>query len=77
MDLVLIRAKNLKVIQPTLPNYIGTREAYEYYAQKVLSKVQSGSLKIMTPKLYDWKEVGRAHQDLEERKSVGKLLLKL
>ncbi|KAI0151389.1 NADPH2:quinone reductase [Pestalotiopsis sp. NC0098] len=77
LDLGLIRDKNLKVIQPTLRNYVRTREEYQYYALKVLQKLHDGSLKIRTPSVYDWKEVARAHEDLESRKTVGKLLLKL
>ncbi|KAI4597982.1 NADPH:quinone reductase [Pestalotiopsis sp. 9143b] len=77
LDLGLIRNKNLKIIQPTLRNYVSTKEEYQYYALKVLQKVRDGSLKIRTPSVYGWKEVAQAHKDLESRKTVGKLLLKM
>lgn len=77
LNLALIRAKNISVIQPTLPNYISTRQELEYYANGVLGRVQDGRLKINTSRVYSWEEVAQAHKDLEERRSTGKLLLKL
>ncbi|ETS82982.1 hypothetical protein PFICI_04858 [Pestalotiopsis fici W106-1] len=77
LDLSLIREKNLKVIQPTAQHYVSTRESYTYYASKVFEKLQNGTVKIRTPSVYDWKEAAQAHKDLESRKTVGKLLLKI
>lgn len=77
LNLALIRAKNVTVIQPTLPNYISTRQELEYYAHGVLDRVQDGRLEVKTSQVYSWKEVAQAHKDLEERRSTGKLLLKL
>ncbi|KAH7110686.1 NADPH2:quinone reductase [Dactylonectria macrodidyma] len=77
LNLALIRAKNATVIQPTLSNYITTRQELEYYAHGVLERVQDGRLKVKTSRVYSWAEVAQAHKDLEERRSTGKLLLKL
>jgi NADPH2:quinone reductase len=77
LNLGLIRAKNVSVIQPTLPNYISTRQEFEHYANGVLERVQDGRLKVTTSRVYSWEEVAQAHKDLEERRSTGKLLLKL
>lgn len=77
MDLSLIRAKNLSVIQPTLPMYIATRKELEFYAHGVFDLLKQGKLKVKTTRLYSLEEVAQAHKDMEARVTNGKLLLKL
>ncbi|VUC33645.1 unnamed protein product [Clonostachys rosea] len=77
LDLSLIRAKNLSVIQPTLPMYIATRKELEFYAHGVFDLLKQGKLKVKTTRLYSLEEVAQAHKDMESRVTNGKLLLKL
>ncbi|CAG9983590.1 unnamed protein product [Clonostachys byssicola] len=77
LDLSLIRAKNLSVIQPTLPMYIATRKELEFYAHGVFDLLNKGKLKVNTTRLYSLEEVAQAHKDMEARVTNGKLLLKL
>jgi len=72
-----ITAKNSKVCRPTLVNYTHTRDEFEHYANAVFTAVQEGWLKARIHKVYPLKEVTQAHEDLEGRKTTGKLLLKL
>ncbi|KAH8879254.1 NADPH2:quinone reductase [Thozetella sp. PMI_491] len=77
LDLALIRAKNLSVIQPTLPNYIATRVELEHYAYGVLERVRDGRLKVNKSRVYALADVAQAHKDAESRVTSGKLVLKL
>ncbi len=72
-----LTAKNSKTCRPTLTNYTATREELEYYANEVFSAVKSGDLKVKVYKVYPLKEAKSAHEDLEGRRTTGKLLLKL
>jgi len=72
-----ITAKNLKLCRPTIKNYTFTREELEYYANEVFSAVEQGWLKVRVHKIYPLKDAREAHEDLEGRKTTGKLLLKL
>jgi NADPH2:quinone reductase len=72
-----LTAKNSKLCRPTLSNYTTTREELEYYANEVFSAVEQGWLKVRVHKIYPLKDAREAHEDLEGRKTTGKLLLKL
>ena len=72
-----ITAKNSKLCRPTLMNYTYTRAELEHYANAVFSAVEEGWLKVKIHKVYPLKEAQQAHEDLEGRKTTGKLLLKL
>jgi len=72
-----LTAKNSKICRPTLVNYTTTREELEYYANEVFSAVKSGDLKVKVHKVYPLRDAKEAHDDLEGRRTTGKLLLKL
>jgi NADPH2:quinone reductase len=72
-----LNVKNVSVMKPTLRNSIGTRKDLEFYANSALSLVKDGKLKIKVHKIYPLEDVRRAHEDLEGRKTTGKLLLRL
>jgi NADPH2:quinone reductase len=62
-------------MRSTLMNYIVTREELEFYATGVLDMIKSGKLKIKIYKVYPLKDAIMAHNDLEGRRTTGKLLL--
>ena len=68
--------KNIKVIRPTLFNYIATREEYEKYAGELFDLIVKDGLNVKIHETYPLAEVARAQTDLETRKTTGKLLLK-
>jgi NADPH:quinone reductase len=72
-----LTAKNSKLCRPTMTNYTVTREELEYYASEVFSALQQGWLKVRVHKVYPLKDAREAHEDLEGRKTTGKLFLKL
>lgn len=73
-----LSAKNLKILRPTLFNYMVTREEYVGYVKELLETfVLKDGLEVKIHEVYPLKDVKRAHEDLEGRKTSGKLLLKI
>lgn len=71
-----LKAKNLKVVRPTLANYIYTREEFEQYAGELFDMLLKEDINVKVHKIYDLKDVVQVHIDLEGRKTTGKLLMK-
>lgn len=66
---------SLFVTRPTLAHYTLTKEELDTRAGEVFAYIQSKILKIKIYKEYQLSEAASAHQDLEGRKTSGKLLL--
>ena len=64
-------------MRSTLMNNIVTREEFEHYTGDLFRIMQAGDLKIRIHKIYDLQDVKTAHEDLEGRRTTGKLLLKI
>jgi len=71
-----LTAKNIKVLRPTLFNYITTREEYERYTAELFDFIIKDKLNVRIHEIYPLSEIKRAHEDLEGRRTTGKLLLK-
>ncbi|TAQ85134.1 hypothetical protein B7494_g6552 [Chlorociboria aeruginascens] len=71
-----LSAKNIKILRPTLFNYIFTREDFDSYTAELFDLVIKDKLNVRIHEVYDLKDIKRAHTDLEGRKTTGKLLLK-
>jgi NADPH:quinone reductase len=75
-DLVQLSIKgSLFVTRPTLGHYTATREELMMRARAVFEMIASGKLKLRIEHTYPLGEAQRAHRELEERKTTGKLLL--
>ncbi|KAI1383264.1 NAD(P)-binding protein [Hypoxylon trugodes] len=70
-----LAAKNARLMRPTLFNYIATREEFEGYVNELLDFVLKDGLDARIYKVYNLSDVASAHNDLEGRKTTGKLLL--
>jgi NADPH2:quinone reductase len=57
-------------------NYIATREELEKNSSEVFDFMLKGRIQVRIHEIYPLRDVARAHQDLEGRKTTGKLLLK-
>jgi NADPH2:quinone reductase len=57
-------------------NYLSTREEFDKWTKEVFQFIKDGMV-VNIHEVYPLKEVARAHQDLEGRKTTGKLLLKV
>ncbi|KAH7411216.1 hypothetical protein BKA64DRAFT_704320 [Cadophora sp. MPI-SDFR-AT-0126] len=71
-----LAGKNIKVLRPTLFNYIYTREEYERYTAELFDFIIKDKLNVRVHETYPLADIARAHTDLEGRKTTGKLLLK-
>ena len=66
---------SLFLTRPTLGHYIADREELVARASAVLGQVADGSLDVRIGGRYPLTEAGRAHEDLEGRRTTGKLLV--
>jgi NADPH:quinone reductase len=66
---------SLFVTRPTLNHHMASREELQQRATDVWNMIASGKLKLRIEHLYPLKDARQAHEDLEGRKTTGKLLL--
>lgn len=66
---------SLFLTRPTLAHYIATHEELEWRAGEVLRWAADGELKLRTEHVYALEDAAKAHADLEDRKTTGKILL--
>jgi NADPH2:quinone reductase len=75
-DLIALSTKgSLFLTRPTLHNYIASREELVARSAAVFGMIAAGKLKWRIEHTYSLAESRRAHQELEGRKTTGKLLL--
>ena len=67
--------KNVRLMRPTLFNYLVTREEFEHWSNELFNFVVKDKLDVRIHEVYPLSEVKRAQGDLEGRRSTGKLLL--
>jgi NADPH:quinone reductase len=75
IDPQALQARSLYVTRPGLPQYVATREELLARAGAVLEWVADGTLDVRIGGRYGLDEARRAHEDLEARRTTGKLLL--
>jgi NADPH2:quinone reductase len=68
--------KNVKLLRPTLVQYIVTREELETVANAVWEFMEKDKFKADIYKVYPLQDAAQAQIDLEGRITTGKLLLK-
>ena len=66
---------SLYVTRPTVVHYTATREELRARTDEVFGWVASGQLRVSIGGRYPLADAARAHQDLESRRTTGKLLL--
>lgn len=69
--------KNIKLSRPTLFNYVATQPEWDHYSQQLVDLIELKKLKFDITKVYDLGDYKQAAQDLESRKTTGKLTLKI
>ena len=75
LELERLGADSLYVTRPRLPSYTATREELEARAGEVLGWVAQGKLDVRIGGRYPLADARQAHEDLEARRTTGKLLL--
>ncbi|HVV13366.1 quinone oxidoreductase [Amycolatopsis sp.] len=66
---------SLYLTRPTSAHYVRTREELEWRAEELFQAVTSGSLNVRIGHRYPLAEARQAHEDLEGRRTTGKLIL--
>jgi NADPH:quinone reductase len=66
---------SLFLTRPSLAHYIASREELVDRASSVFEKVAAAELDVRVGGRYGLEEAGRAHEDLEGRRTAGKLLV--
>jgi len=75
-DLIkLSQMGSLFITRPTLKDYAADRAELEWRAGDVLRWIDEGKLKLRVEHVYPLGEAKRAHEDLQSRKTMGKLVL--
>jgi NADPH:quinone reductase len=76
LDLIVLSTKgSLFVTRPKLGDYTATREELVARSEAVFGMIAAGRLKLRIEHTYPLAEARRAHEELEGRKTTGKLLL--
>jgi len=73
--LLLTQKGSLFLTRPSLAHYTQTAEELDWRAGDVLNWIGQGKLKLHIHKVYPLREAAQAQNDLEGRKTTGKLLL--
>jgi NADPH:quinone reductase len=68
-------AGSVFLTRPKLADYVATRDELTWRAGEVFDAIQNGSLRISIGGRYPLAEAGRAHQNMQGRRTTGKLLL--
>ncbi|MGH3843977.1 MAG: quinone oxidoreductase family protein [Pseudonocardiaceae bacterium] len=68
-------AGSIFLTRPKLADYVATRDELTWRAGEVFDAIRNGSLRITIGGRYPLAEASRAHQDLQARRTTGKLLL--
>ncbi len=66
---------SLFLTRPTLANYAATRDELTWRSNDLFSWIAAGKLKLKIDHVFALAEAGRAHQELEGRRTTGKVLL--
>ncbi|WP_037359191.1 quinone oxidoreductase family protein [Amycolatopsis orientalis] len=66
---------SLFLTRPTLAHYLRTREELDWRARELFAAVQDGSLNVRIGGRYPLADARKAHEDLQGRRTTGKLLL--
>ncbi|KAF9317053.1 NADPH:quinone reductase [Podila horticola] len=77
VNIMRLAEKNIRLMRTTLFQYLTTREEFETLSSELLQLVAENKLEFAIHKVYPIQDVKQAHDDLESRKTTGKLLLKV
>ena len=71
-----LAAKNVKLVRPTLFGYIATREELQAAAKELWNFIEKDGLNVKIHDVYSLSDIVRATEDIQSRKTTGKLVLK-
>jgi NADPH2:quinone reductase len=68
-------AGSLFVTRPTLAHHTLTKEELDWRSGEIFAGIQSGRLSIRISNRYPLADAAQSHEDLQARRTTGKLLL--
>ncbi|KAJ2845818.1 hypothetical protein IWW36_004630, partial [Coemansia brasiliensis] len=77
VNLLDLSAQNIKLLRPRLYGYIVEDDEFKLHLHAVLRMLEQGELDVHVHKIYELKDAGMAHVDLQSRKTTGKLLISI
>ncbi|KAF4999539.1 hypothetical protein FDECE_11490 [Fusarium decemcellulare] len=77
VNILRLTPKAVRLMRPTVNTYVDERSSLEKYTNELFDMIKSDKVNIAIHDVYPLKEVARAHQDIESRKTSGKLLIKI
>lgn len=74
-----LAGKNVKLVRPTLGNYIATKEEFEEHCKALFGLMEKGVVKLKVHGEYELSKEGvrKAQEDITGRVTSGKLLIKV
>ncbi|KAK4092870.1 hypothetical protein PCL_11541 [Purpureocillium lilacinum] len=75
LSILKLGPKNVKLMRPVVNGYVAERADLERYSAELFDLITSGKVNVAIHKTYALKDVAQAHQDIESRKTTGKLLI--
>jgi NADPH2:quinone reductase len=69
--------KNVRLMRPVVNGYVSQRADLEKYTSELFDLIKSKKLELTIHKVYPLEDVAKAHEDIESRKTIGKLLIKV
>jgi len=73
----LARGGSLFLTRPNLADYVATREELLQRSADLFTWLADGSLRLQVHRIYSLEDAADAHRDLESRRTVGKLLIRI
>ncbi|RKP12573.1 quinone oxidoreductase Qor1, partial [Piptocephalis cylindrospora] len=77
VDIGLLQKANLRLMRPALFNYMTTRQEFLDLAEPLMDLLATNKLDVHIHATYPLANAAKAHDDLEGRKTTGKLLLRI
>lgn len=75
VDLGAFAAKSARVSRPNYGHYLGSAEQVRSSSRRLFDAIEAGHLSVQVKQRYPLAEAGRAHADLEARRTVGASVL--
>ncbi|KAJ9094041.1 hypothetical protein QFC21_006142 [Naganishia friedmannii] len=69
--------KCIKLLRPQVFGYITTRQEFTTYTAELFRFIQENKMEVKIHKVYELEDVQRVHEDLEGRRTMGKLLMRI
>ncbi|KAG0045806.1 NADPH:quinone reductase [Gryganskiella cystojenkinii] len=77
VNVMRLAEKNIRLMRTSLFLYLTDREEFEVLSSGVIDLVAENKLKVAIHKVYSIQDAKAAHDDIQGRKTTGKLLLKI